>query len=80
MSKSEKAVPYLREVAGLLNEYRSYGEVEIQPDGGIWDAKRRCGLSDETLKEEMVALRNQLQSAIEKMDWLLSLWNQAPVA
>ncbi len=80
MSKSARAVPYLKEIANLLNAHRPScrGKVEISPDGNIWDAERRSGISDVDMKEEMVSLREQLQLEAEKMDWLLSLWSEVP--
>lgn len=72
MSKSERAIPYLREVASLLNEHRPDGKLQIDPDGEVWDGG--SGIQDERMREEMTALREQLQLEMEKIDWLLSLW------
>ena len=79
MSKSERSIPYLREIATLLNSHRDIkkeGGWKIERDGTfdttVWVGG--SGVQDVRMREEMMALREQLQLEAEKIDWLLSLW------
>lgn len=79
MSKPDKPLPYLREIANLLNSYRDIKEVggwKIEQDGASGIAVRLggSGQEDVRMKEAMDRLRGELQTDIEKIDWLLSLW------